>query len=116
MTDNQEDDMKLTSIESQIITATIYALVSAGFQLSVFDGEETVVSRSTDMVVIQAAMRTTDEDYLYVYRIDDSPHYGWVRFVYGNDDIEVINDYTTNLEEVMAPVFDMIDEYTQGSK
>lgn len=108
--------MKLISIEKQIIQATIYALVSSGFQLSVFDGEETPIFRSTDMAEIFAAMKTTDEDYLFAYRIDNPAHHGWVRFVYGNDDIEVINDYTTNLEPMLTSVFELIDGYEQGSK
>ena len=106
--------MKLISIETQIIKATIGALLAAGFQLSVFDGEETTVSRSTDMAAVLDALRTTDEDYLFVYQIDGEGHYGWVRFTYGNDDIEVISDYTTSLEPVVALVFKMIIDYEKN--
>ncbi len=107
--------MKLTSIESQIIKATVETLVHAGFQLSVFDGEVTTVFRSTDMAAIFDALRTTDEDYLFAYRIDEDSHHGWVRFIYGNGDLDVISDYTTNLDEVIDPVFKMIEEYEKSS-
>lgn len=99
--------MKLISIEDQIIKATISALLKAGFAVSVNDGEETTVNRSVNPDLIFTAMKTTDEDYLLV-------HDGWVRFIYGNDDTEVINDYTVNLEPVMVKVFEMITEYEEG--
>lgn len=107
--------MKLRSIETQIIRATIDGLLRAGYLLSVNDGEETTVSRSLDPDVILAAMRTSDEDFLMAHRRLHEAGYevgaGWVRFIYGNDDTEVINDYTTNLEPVMGPIFKMIEEF-----
>lgn len=108
--------MKLISIETQIIKATIGALLAPGFELGVNDGEETTVSRSRNADEIFDAMKTTDEDYLYVYRVEPEgslmkPHMGWVRFIYGNDDTEVINDYSMNLEPIMALILDLIDGF-----
>jgi hypothetical protein len=37
-------------------------------------------------------------------RFDTRRSFGWVRFIYGNDGWDVINDYTTNLEPVIAGV------------
>ena len=106
--------MKLISIEDQIIKATISQLLAVGFELSMFDGEETTVFRSTNPDLIFLAMKTTDEDYLFVYKVGDTgPHMGWVRFIYGNDDIYVINDYTTNLESIMVKIMTMIEEYEE---
>ncbi len=109
--------MKLISIEDQIIKITIKALLDVGYVLSVNDGEETTVYRSANIAQIFEAMKTTEEDYLLVYdgvrgdsRRGPGGGHGWVRFIYGNDDTEVINDYTTNLEPVMAPIFKMINE------
>ena len=111
--------MKLISIEDQIIKTTIKALLDAGYVLSVNDGEETTVNRSANIAQVFAAMKTTEEDYLLAYdgirgdrRLNQG--HGWVRFVYGNDDTEVINDYTLNLDPVMIPIFKMIKEY-EGS-
>jgi hypothetical protein len=106
--------MKLISIETQIIRETINALLAGGFLLSVNDGEVTTVNRSVNPDTIFEAMKTTDEDYILVHQINGSGIYGWVRFIYGNDDTEVINDYTTNLERFMAPIFVMIDEFERG--
>ena len=111
---------KLISIEDQIIWRTIMLLLAAGFEISVFDSEETTLFRSQDVESIYAAMGTSDEDYLYVYRrnsngeYDAGAHYGWVRFIYGNDDVEVINDYTTNLEPIMCKITDMINEFEKA--
>ncbi len=100
------------SIEAQIIKVTIRALLEAGFLISVYDGEETTVHESTNAATIFAAMKTTDEDYLYVWSPEGGGLLkGWVRFVYGNEDIEVINGYTISLNLVMNPIMDMIDEY-----
>lgn len=88
------------AVEIEIIKATVEALLAAGFQLSVFDGEDTSPI-STDPKVIHDALYNTDEDYLHVFQKTDEHHlgnFGWVRFVYGNDGWDVINDYTVNLE------------------
>lgn len=101
------DNPALTPVqqkEVQIISATIRVLLDAGYELSVFDGEEHTVSRSTDAEALNAAMRTTDEDHLFAYKPGAEGHCGWVRFVYGNDGWDVINDYHTALEGVLEPV------------
>lgn len=84
------------AVEIKIIKATVKALLAARFSLSVFDGEEdSPISTSTK--TIYDALYNTDEDYLNVF-LKDGKAYGWVRFVYGNDGYDVINDYTVNLE------------------
>jgi hypothetical protein len=109
--------MKLISVEDQIIKAVINALFMNGFVLSVYDGGEITVKRSMDPDEIFAAMKTTDEDYLLANKVGDMnrPHH-WVRFIYGNDDVDVINDYTTNLFYTLEPVFKMIEEYEESLK
>lgn len=106
--------MRLISIEDQIIKLTIDALVNAGFELSVHDGGEMTVNRSTNPDTIFAAMKTTDEDCLFVYMRETRGSMGWVRFIYGNEGVEVINDYTVSLESVMSIVFNLIDDYERG--
>ncbi len=103
--------MTIVSVEDQIICETINALIATGFRLSMCDGEETTVVRSVDINEIFAAMKTTEEDYLFVYQRNFGARYGWVRFIYGNDDTEVINDYTVNLEPVMVKITAMINEF-----
>lgn len=103
--------MELVNIEDQIIKATIKALVAEGFLLSVNDGEETTVRRSFNEAAIFEAMKTTDEDYILVFEVGGAKQLGWIRFIYGNDDTEVINDYAISLEPVMFEINTMIDRY-----
>jgi len=89
--------------EYEVAKRTILALLEAGYTVSVFDTVETTVEKSNDIVEILQAMRTTGEDYLIAYEGDENK--GWVRFVYGNSGWDVINDYTTNLEDALNSVF-----------
>lgn len=105
-------EKKLISVETQIIEATIDALLDEGYKIAVYDGEDIALHKTRNLSAIMAAMRTTDEDYLFIhtpgsgYRRD-----GWIRFIYGNGETEVINDYTMNMEKVMVKITAMIDEY-----
>lgn len=86
-------------MEARIMRSAIGELLSHGFTLGVYDGEETTIHHSASALDVFAALRTTDDDYLIVYAAgDDGPRFGWVRFVYGNDGFDVIADNTTNLE------------------
>ena len=101
--------MKLTSIETQIIKATIDVLLDGGYSLAVHDGEDIAIASTRNANAVLNAMRTTDEDYLTVWR--GIVNCGWVRFIYGNEDVDVINDYTVNLESIMDPILKMITAY-----
>ena len=84
-------------IEQTIVLVTAQALLDAGFSLGVNDGGETTLEFSRDLDAIKAALFTTDDDYLYVYKAGRKPSKdnrpdGWVRFVYGNDGWDVISD------------------------
>ena len=103
--------MKLISIEDQIIKATITKLLIARYPLSVNDGEETTVRRSSNHDQIFMALKTTDEEYLLVHKPDQLAYIGWVRFIYGNGEADVINDYTVNLEPIMVKITELINEY-----
>ena len=98
--------MGLSQDEYAIMSATVDALLAAGFPLTVFDGEEDTVKASRDREAILNALRTTDDDYLIV---EDGSKTKWVRFVYGNSGWDVINDYSTSLERILAPVNALAD-------
>ena len=94
-------------VEREIVTAAIRGLLDAGHDLSVFDTEEFQILNSRDADAVLAAMMGADEEWLYA---DSRPVnearrecFGWVRFIYGNDGWDVINDYTTNLEDALKP-------------
>ena len=87
-------------IEQKIALTAVEQLLAAGYLLGVNDGEETTVHHSRDAKAIEAALFTTDEDYIYVYLKDDKdvrPDF-WVRLVYGNDGYDVISDYSVAIE------------------
>ena len=89
-------------IERQIIERIVKDALAAGFQITVDDGgDEPSLKRSTDQDAIMAAVMLTDEDRLY-YSQPGQPLQGWVRLVYGNDGWDVVCDYTTNLEPLLA--------------
>lgn len=111
-------------VERKIARAFIRSALKAGYSISVFDCEEFTLRRSTDEKAILGAMFTTDDDRLYVHirgsKIDSEwerdPHkitsyFGWVWFVYGNSGWDVISDYTTNLEPLMADANKVSDRY-----
>ena len=99
------------AVEQKIARHTVTALLACGYSLSVYDGEEVTVERSTDKTAICNAMYTTDEDYLFVFRAGESSRIGWVRFVYGNDGWDVICDYTTNLDSPMESVMQFAEKF-----
>ena len=89
-------------IERQIIERIVKDALAAGFEITVDDGgDEPSLKRSTDQDAIMAAVMLTDEDRLY-YNQPGQPLQGWVRLVYGNDGWDVVCDYTTNLEPLLA--------------
>jgi hypothetical protein len=101
-------------IEQTIALVTAQALLDAGFLLGVNDGEETTLRHSRSIEAVQAALFTTDEDYLLVYvdadqddplnvaaHEDERSDY-WVRLVYGNDGWDVISDYSIALDSTIG--------------
>jgi len=89
-------------IERRIIRRIVRDGLDAGFQITVDDGgDEPSVRRSTDEATIMAAVMLTDEDFLHFSKPGE-PLQGWVRLIYGNDGWDVVNDYTTNLEPLLA--------------
>ena len=101
----------IISVEDQIIKGTILALLAEGYSLGVYDGEETTLVQSTNNVDVFNAMKTTDEDYLLAYREEELKNFAWVRFVYGNEGYDVINDYSLTLEKTLLDVNAAISEY-----
>ncbi len=95
-------------LERKIAKRVIADALKMGFTIDVNDGEEITVKASADRKAILSAMMTTDEDYLILHR---GKEHGWVRFVYGNDGWDVVNDYSTNIDHVMAGANAMADKW-----
>lgn len=90
-----------TDNEKRIVGKLVTDLLAAGAQLSVNDGEEVTVTRSTDADKIFAALSSTGEDYLMVDFPATGPRQRWVRLIWGND-VDVISDYHVSLEKLLA--------------
>jgi hypothetical protein len=99
MTQTPTDKLRLNA-ERQFVARYVRAAIQLGYSLSVFDGEEVTLRRSTDAAAILDAMFTVDHETLHVYA--GSKRLGWLFFVHGNEPEEVLNDYTASLEHVVT--------------
>jgi hypothetical protein len=89
-------------IESRIASCAVSALLAAGYWLAVCQGDEDEQPATTIKRKIMTLLGECDEDRIIVYR--DKTRMGWVHLVYGNDDNDVIADYSCNLEPQLAAV------------
>lgn len=98
------------TVERKIARKLIKDALVAGYSLGVNNGgDEDEIGSSTDAKAVLNAMFATDQDHLIFYR--DNKRIGWALFVYGNDGWDVISDYTTNLEAVMAGAQKISEQY-----
>jgi hypothetical protein len=94
-------------VERKIIEALITAALGRNYEIAVNDGE--TCSKYTDNFdVIMTRMFSVDEETLMLRHPDGER--GWVKLVYGNSGPDVISDYTTNLQPLMAEP-DLIADY-----
>ena len=95
-------------IEQQIIRRAVTDILGKGYKISLYDGGEFTVKRSTDLNLILNATQTTDRDMLKVYEGDSL--IGTIILIYGNDGHDVIADYSLSLEEVLKGASLLADE------
>lgn len=87
-------------VERRIVKMLVTNALSAGYELSVYDGEE-YHPWTTDEAEVLDAILNTDEDWLR-YRKNGAMA-GTVYLVYGNSGWDVIADYSVSLEDHLAP-------------
>lgn len=91
-----------SDIEKRICGRLVSDLLADGYSITIYNGgDEAELTKSTDEATIYAAMAATDQDELVIHSGPTAKRAGWVRLVYGND-VDVISDYTTNLDKVLA--------------
>lgn len=99
-------------VELDIVTRVVDALLAAGYflQTDLQDDPRPAIP-TKDREAILSEMMQVDDEFLGVFQNRDDPRgrYGWIRFVYGNDGWDVVADYTTNLEGVLAPINEYAD-------
>ena len=91
-------------IERKIVLRLIDTALAAGCDLQVYDGGE-YYPWTTDKAAILRDIMNTDEDVLHIRRPGEARS-AFVLLVYGNDGWDVICDYQTSLEDLLAPVND----------
>lgn len=101
-------DKYASKIEQTIVNAIVDSALSRGYSISVYDGEEYALRRSTDKRAILDAVCSTDHDTLRFYNGDRKV--GWVLLIWGNG-CDLISDWsdTDAMGELLNPIIDSID-------
>jgi len=76
-----------------------HAVKDMGYTVSVWDGEEWQVKRSTSLPAIKDAMESVDESQLK-FRDAEGNDMGWASIVLGNDGGDEVSDYSVSREAV----------------
>jgi hypothetical protein len=100
-------------MEKRMATGLVKACLDLGFSISINNGEDWEIRKSTNSRKIMAAMFTTDEEYLVIHDEADKKR-GWFFLVYGNDGWDLISDYSANdtcdmiWNETLSPLSDKV--------
>ena len=102
--------------EAKIINKIITSALKNGYSISVFDGEDYSLLRSTTRKEIKAECFATDETTL-VFHVISEPFVtkvGWVWLIHGNG-CDVIADYSDNpeTEALLGPALQYAEELSQ---
>lgn len=91
----------MSLIEARITESLVDTALAKGYEISVNDGEQTTLKRSTDRKTILNALRSTDQDYLWFSR-PGHQSIGFVWLIWGNED-DLISDCTARdeIEEII---------------
>src|SRR5262245_36999884 len=93
----EKQHLRRIAVERRSVRRVAKGLIAAGYAISVNDGEEIVVKKSTKITEIVKATMSTDEDYFLVSK--PGCKNSFVRFVYGNGGWDVICDYGMSLDD-----------------
>ena len=102
----------MTNLEGTIITRCVMDILEAGFTMSVYDGEETVVNESKDPAEILDNLGHCDEEILIVHG-DGVRRGGAISLVYGNDEWDVISDYHDHLDQYLTKTNELIEKVSE---
>ena len=93
--------------DQQALRALVSDILARGYSISVNDGEDWPVKRSTDLAEICDAAASVDESLLRLRRPDGSTA-GVIDLVFGNAPDELISDHTDTPE--LDAVFDAFQQ------
>src|SRR5210317_2352708 len=94
-----------TKKEQQVVIELIESILSTNASVSVNDGEEWTLKRSTDKLQILQALNSTDADLLRIRCADTGATVGWISLVWDNNYNQpaavicdhAANDYTVSI-------------------
>lgn len=103
---------KRLEIERKIITKLMKEAINKGYTVSVYDGEEYAVEKSTDIELLKKEIMATDMDSIEIYANNGSM-FGTVLAVYGNDGYDVMADSTNTPEfnAFLKPIEEYADKF-----
>lgn len=91
----------ILSLGRLVVSHLLRDVFAAGHSVSLYNGDEFTVKHSRDMSEVLGALCTVDEERLYIFD-STGKRLGWVFLVHGNSGHDVIADYHTALEPLMA--------------
>lgn len=100
----KQDLKRVLDWEQQITRQCIADLLAAGYELTVNNGGDTnEIPWTKDAGLVLKTMFETDEETIGVRQPNQTAGLiHWVFFVHGNDGYDVINDYSSSLEQVLT--------------
>jgi hypothetical protein len=92
-------------LERQMASALVKACLARGLTVTVNNGEDIAITRSTDYRAIMDALWQTDEEHLILHDALGRRQ-GWFFLVYGNDGHDLVCDYgiTATTDEIWNKV------------
>lgn len=108
-TETKSKVSKALQNERRIVRAIVKDAIADGCVVSVHDGEEWMIKRSSKITHVMGAIMATDSDNLKIRDAATGEHVGTVAFIYGNgsDGAAVIADHTLGerMEKIMERGF-----------
>lgn len=92
----------IQAIEHVIVNAAAVEILESGKNISVFDGEATVLRHSVDIDAIMENSFATDETRYDVYSNESGVFIGSVFFIFGNSGWDVLSDNSSSLESYLV--------------
>jgi hypothetical protein len=102
-------------LEKRMTSALIKACLKRGFSVTIDNGEDKPIEKSTSYRAIINEMWQTDEEHVLIYDATGK-RMGWFFLVYGNSGWDLVSDYSvTNAceaiwNEVISPLADRMEE------
>jgi hypothetical protein len=110
--DGHLDLAKRIETEGRICSFLVKHALAAGYTVSVHDGEEWSVIRSTKYTEIMEELFTTDSNSLLI-RDKDGKRLGSIELIYGNDGYDVMGDWSAPNDEALEALSEWLKPVTE---